>query len=225
MPSSEDPVVAESAILGFCATLNAPVVNVDALDVGPGRAGILLSAGQYGGLNLWVRVSLISNGQGVTFKFQGDPGDFGDHRGALEAALSFAEGMGFLFEDDMLPQGGPSGRNRAHRIWTSLFEVPGPEQLPLEAIETGGEAPIHPDPAAAPGPECSEPLTRGPAAAMSPLLSKFRQIEPAPSQAGPDQTGPRPGAQELAQLELTSEELGNEHVDHAGFLARLLGSF
>lgn len=120
MPCKDEPAVPESAISGFCAARNAPVVNIEMLEVGPARAGIMLAADADGALTLLVRVSLLSGGQGVTFKFQGDPADFGDTAGAIDAALSFSEGMGFLFEEDLLREGGRSGRSRAHKIWTSL---------------------------------------------------------------------------------------------------------
>ena len=120
MPCFEDLGAAESAFLGFRASLNTPVVNVEDLDVGPARAGILLSAGEYGDLKLLVRVRLISTGEGMTFRFQGNPAEFGDARSAVDAAIGFGEGMGFLFDDDLVIDGGPSGRSRAFKIWSSL---------------------------------------------------------------------------------------------------------
>ncbi|MCH7600607.1 MAG: hypothetical protein IH973_12695 [Myxococcales bacterium] len=120
MPCPEEPPVPESAIAGFCVALNTPVVNIEMLDVEPARAGILLAANDYGDLILLVRVSLVSSGEGVTFKFQGDPADFGNTAAALDAALSFSEGMGFLFDEDLLSQGNSSGRSRASKIWHSL---------------------------------------------------------------------------------------------------------
>jgi hypothetical protein len=120
MPCSDAPAIAESAIAAFCASLNTPVLNIEMLEVGLARAGIMLAAQEYGQLVLLVRVSLMANGEGVTFQFQGDPADLGDAAGALEAALSFSEGMGFLFEEDLLCRGDRSGRARAFNIWNSL---------------------------------------------------------------------------------------------------------
>lgn len=120
VPCSDAPAVSESAIAAFCAGLNTPVVNIEMLEVGPARAGIMLAADTRGELNLMVRVSLISSGEGVTFKFQGDPMAYGGAASAMEAALSFSEGMGFLFEEDLLRQDDGQGRARALQIWTAL---------------------------------------------------------------------------------------------------------
>jgi hypothetical protein len=38
----------------------------------------------------------------------------------MDGALSFAEGMGFLFDDDMVASGGTSGRVRALKHWQEL---------------------------------------------------------------------------------------------------------
>ncbi len=143
MPCQDEPAIPESAIAGFCAALNAPVVNIEMLDVGPARAGIMLAKDPDGVLILLVRVSLLSGGQGVTFKFQGHPGEFGGSAGAIDAALSFAEGMGFLFEEDLLSQGGRSGRSRAHKIWTSLCT-----DAEAARFETHDPAPEVPEPEA-----------------------------------------------------------------------------
>jgi hypothetical protein len=122
MPSTTETPISEMAIAAFCAALNTPVVNIEDLEVGPARAAIMLSADDYGLLSLVVRVSLISSGEGVTFRFQDDPAQFGSHSGATEAALGFAEGMGFLFEEDLIESGGPAGRQRAWNIWCSLMD-------------------------------------------------------------------------------------------------------
>lgn len=144
MPCTDDFLVAESSILAFCATINTPVINVEALDVGPARAGILLSAGDYGDFVLVVRVALISNGQGVTFKLQGDPREFGEAAAAVDAALSFSEGMGFLFEEILVAGGPQAGRQRALKIWESLVSeraeksepAPDAARAPLYAVKT-----------------------------------------------------------------------------------------
>ncbi|MDP6979518.1 MAG: hypothetical protein QF570_13105 [Myxococcota bacterium] len=215
MPTSEEARVAESAMLAFCTTLNTPVVNVEALPVGPARAGILVSASEYGVLDLWVRVRLISSDEGLTFKFQGDPTELGDHRAALAAALSFSEGMGFLFEDDMIDGGGvESDKARAHRVWVSLFESEdAAESVPAFDPEPGFVSDDDPHDAVA--------MDDAPATGAA-VMTKFRKAEPA-ADAPPVER--KPGAEEVARIELASEELGGEYVDHAGFLSRVLGGF
>ncbi len=121
------PPGSEAALQGFCAALNTPVVNIEELDVSPARAAIMLCADEYGELCLVVGVRSLSSGKTLTFKYQGDPEDFGSSSDALNAALCFAEGMGFIFEEDLIAEGGSAGRHRAWTIWNALMEPPGEE--------------------------------------------------------------------------------------------------
>lgn len=245
MPCSDESALAESAIIAFCAALNAPVVNIDALAVGPARAGIMIAAGEAGELNLWVRVSLISSGEGITFKFQGDPAEFRDPSAAIDAALSFSEGMGFLFEEDLLTRGGRSGRQRALKIWNSLcgqreearLEVVAPKPTILAPRAAVAEAPAEIELTDA----LIDVLPSGPddlpaTAVGSPLLTKFRKgliadrdasLKDALAQHWEETTDApgKPGSEELGRVELVSKPLGNEVPNVSGFLTRLLSSF
>ena len=140
LPISSEPCIRERAIAAFCAALNTPVVNIEDLETGPARAAILLTTDEYDDPVLLVRVSLISSGQGVTFCCQDDPAQFGGASGAIAAALGFAEGMGFLFDDDLIAEGGPSGPNRAWKIWSSLVSLdPDPPAIESGSSPTGRE--------------------------------------------------------------------------------------
>lgn len=244
LPSSDEPPIHETEIVAFCTALNTPVVNIEDLDVGPARAAILLSADSSRGLSLLVRVSLISLPQGVTFRFQEDPALFGTHERAVEAALGFAEGMGFLFDLDLIESGGPSGRARALRIWSSLIDssssqtdlnAPNSDAPELELTDDliledeVVESPSTPDAAMVVGKasgantETASFAAQGPptdsgAAVGSPVLTKFRGARVAEDVS-------RPNSVELARTTLMSEEVASEVVDDTGFLTRLLSSF
>lgn len=255
MPTAEDAQIAESAMVAFCATLNTPVVNVEGLPVGPARAGILLSASEYGDLNLWVRVASLSSDQGLTFKFQGDPSDLGAPAQAIEAALSFAEGMGFLFEEDMIAAAGGGDARRAYKVWMSLLEgdteahevddVEPEDLVDVEDIDdpTADLESVEPPPVArrepAPKPAARDRAQAKPArkaterprkshapprqqATGAQVMTKFRKSVPA-ADAPPVER--KPGAEALARIELQSEEVASEYVDHTSFLSRVLGSF
>ena len=140
MPCSDDVLVPESAILGFCSALNTPVINVEDLSVGPARAAILLATEENGDLLLVVRVARIATGEGKTFKFQGDPNEFGDPTSALDAALGFSEGMGFLLEEIPVSDGLGAGSQRAIKIWESLFALPEQSARGADAVKTRGAA-------------------------------------------------------------------------------------
>lgn len=198
MSSSEDVALAESAIVAFCAALNAPVVHVDPLDPGPARAGILLARDTDDDLHLWVRIRLIASGEGVTYEFQGDPGDLVDSRVALESALRFSEGMGFLFEQDMIARSGKPGRARANRIWTSLFAARQAEPANASRPET--------------------------AATPTSVLSRFCHAGAEPVRIGRAATEQKPGAHALTDIQLASQQLGTDCRDHKKPRARLLGS-
>jgi hypothetical protein len=120
LPNSAVPSVAEASIQALCPSLNTPVLNIEQLPVGPARAAILLFGGDYGNVCLAVGVRSLETSEVVIFNYQGDACDFSSVGAAVGAALSFAEGMGFLFEDDLIASGGANGRERAMRIWESL---------------------------------------------------------------------------------------------------------
>jgi hypothetical protein len=121
-------------------SLNSPVVKLASLPVGPASAAIALEGGACG---LRVTVALRSERSGELRLF-GPEGT--GHAGAgpeplLEAALSFAEQMGFLFDDDEVETRGESGPREAARIWRRFAGLadPGPEPpagegLPLPAV-------------------------------------------------------------------------------------------
>lgn len=237
MPCSDQAAVPESAILACCPALNSPVVNVEALDVGSARAAILLSADEYGELTLRVRVQMVSSRAGVTYRYQGNAADFGNANAALEAALSFSEGMGFLFDEDVMRDGTASSRRRAFKLWNSMLDA---ENKPeVEVAEPMSEISLPSTEEAVPELllELDGALTPEDEARAS-VLTKFRDKSEAESKPAPERkirpperstaAGPSPelsGNGELGRIDLASEELGNEYVDVSGFLTRLLSSF
>ncbi len=131
--SSVASLVSEASFQAFCAAMNTPVVNIDELDVNPARAAIALCAGEYGDSHLIVALRSLASGERVIFSYQGDPAEFGSEGAALEAGLSFAEGMGFIFDSDLIGGMGSAGRKRAWKIWRSLIApADAPEALGSE---------------------------------------------------------------------------------------------
>lgn len=135
-------------------SLNTPVVTIEDLPVGPAIAGIALHAGPEG-LRLTLAVRSVRTGQVVFFDPDEDWSEIHGSELALEAALSFAECMGFLFDDDPIEAGGDV--REAARRWAELVETAGaeePEEPLGEEIWLEEVAP----------------------AAPAPLLSKFRLL-------------------------------------------------
>jgi len=145
--SSVASLVSEASLQAFCAAMNTPVVNIQELDVNPARAAIALCAGEYGETWLVVAVRSLASGEGVIFKYQGDPAEFGSEAAALEAGLSFAEGMGFIFDTDLMVGSESAGRKRAWKIWSSLIAPagsPGAVEEPADSL--GAEEPVESEP-------------------------------------------------------------------------------
>jgi hypothetical protein len=93
--------------------LNRPVVTLESLPPGPATAAVALHDG---GASVCLRslrsstVQLFVTGEELA----------SDRRVALDAALSFAESMGFLFDDDEVEAAGDAGPEVAARHWRDL---------------------------------------------------------------------------------------------------------
>ena len=141
-------------------SLNTPVVTIEDLPVGPASAGIAVHAAPEG-LRLTLAVRSVRTGQVVFFHPDEDWSEIHGSELAVDAALSFAECMGFLFDEDPIEAGGDV--REAARCWTELVETAGAEELP----ELHGEEILLDEVA--------------PVAPVS-LLSKFRFIAAVPAE-------------------------------------------
>lgn len=183
----EPVLLTEERLDGLCPSLNRPVVDLEDLPVGPARSAIALFRDEAGQRGLVVTVRSEESGVVALFEFQGEVHDR-PHQ-ALDVGLTFAEGMGFLFDDDMLVSQQPDRHQRAVEIWCEL---------------TGDEPHETPTPVPAPAPEpmalVLEDLVEDdleevlpveeapPALPPAPVLSKFRREEGEAS-AKPGETG------------------------------------
>lgn len=125
-------------------SLNTPVVTIEDLPVGPAAAGIALHAGPEG-LRLTLAVRSVRTGQVVLFHPDEEWTELHGSALAVEAALSFAECMGFLFDDDPIEAGGDV--REAARRWAELVETTGaeePAEPPAEEIWLDDVAPVAP---------------------------------------------------------------------------------
>lgn len=113
-------------------SLNTPVVALERLPVGPASAGIALHRGARGA-RLILAVRSTRSGLSVFFQPEGWGGE-GPADEAMDAALSFAEGMGFLFDEDLVGKGRDPAQ--AARLWSEFLEEPESEELDLEESES-----------------------------------------------------------------------------------------
>jgi len=116
---SKDPLpLSEACLHGMCVSLNAPVVYGDDLPPGPARAAIVTYAEDYGDFGMAVGMRALEDGTVAVYRYREPIVDPADIATALEAALIFAEGLGFLFDEDMIDAGSRSGRREALEHWT-----------------------------------------------------------------------------------------------------------
>jgi hypothetical protein len=141
---SEPLALSEASLLALRPAMNAPVLNVDFLPVGPARAAIVVFAEEYGGIGMAFGMRSTEGGQVAVFKNREPIDDSTSIQDLLEPALASAERMGFLFDDDMLEDSpGGQGRSEATALWGRLM----------------GDVAMPPPPKAAPPlPAATEPI-------------------------------------------------------------------
>jgi hypothetical protein len=137
--SSETLPLSEACLQVLCPSLNAPVLDIDQLPVAPASAAIVVYAEDYGDLALAVGLRSLESGQVALFRHRDPLQSAGEVEVAIEAARSFSEGLGFLFDDDMIALDATTGRHRALVHWNDLMGSPGlvPDAAP--AGTAGGE--------------------------------------------------------------------------------------
>jgi len=132
------------AIRSLHLSLNAPVIAIDELPVGPARAGVALRVLPAGGFHLQIAIRSLRTGEVVAVASDLEPDGLPQEAAAVEAALSYAEGMGFLFDEDEVVNGDADAAEKAGALWSDLVEeVPerartqasGASPRPLSATE------------------------------------------------------------------------------------------
>lgn len=119
---SEPLPLSAASLLLFRQALNAPVLNVGWLPVGPARAAVVVFAEEYGGIGIALGLRATESGQVAVLRNQ-ESIDFDVPIGdALEPLLAEAERMGFLFDEDLLDTlPGEKGRSQAMSAWAGLM--------------------------------------------------------------------------------------------------------
>jgi hypothetical protein len=163
----------EQRLLALRFSLNTPVVSTPELPAGPARAAIVVH-GEGGRPRFTVAIRPLKGGVSVLYDLEGEGLDLAEPSTwsvALDAALSFGESMGFLFDDEALYDRDATARAAA---MAQLREIVPPAEgsaaaepvsaeILLEDVEQLQETSLRPVDRAAPG--------RMPAVA----LSKFRE--------------------------------------------------
>jgi hypothetical protein len=228
-PLSEPVALSQEGLEGLCVSLNRPFVELESLPPGPARAAIALHRSASGERRLLLAVRSVDSGAVAFFAFAGRL-SASPHK-ALDAGLSLAERLGFLFDDDMLQattiSGPAAGAQRALECWYELLgeEPPRTSELaagsdpddildvelvePLDVFEldTGGSEDGSGDSVDLFDPELEENVP----------LSKFR-----PGQEQPDPMGE--SSTTLGRVALVRRS-DSEEGSAIGLATRLLASF
>jgi len=128
--------------------LNSPVVRQHPLPVGPASAAVALHVAIPG-----ASIAIRSVRTGHVFFFTSDPDASRGPEIALDAALSFGEALGFVFDEDEVGPDG-AGAEEAARLWCQLIgeeylEVPegaDPVREVLVDVSFSGPVAATPDP-------------------------------------------------------------------------------
>jgi hypothetical protein len=226
--------LAPDRILGLRLSLNTPVMAGSDLPPGPGRAAIVVHEEPDGSPNVTIGVRSLKTGDVVFYSYSGDLREESSVAVGADAALSFSESMGFLFDEDEVQPGREESRAMAFGLWVELMGgtvALGGEAPPLQRAAPGGDVPergglleldqvLEPEPeagAAPPGacleledalaldPEPAE-ARQAPAAAPNapPALTKFRAGGRAPS-SEEDPAPARSGRAALGRLQLVKK--------------------
>lgn len=124
---------------GLRLSLNTPVVSIEELPVEPARAAIAIHDEIDGRPNITVGVYSLGSGVPVLFSVDGGLRDQSALANGIDAALSFGESMGFLFDEDELESGPPEeARSRALDLWRELI------------VPASGESKVTPQPSVVP---------------------------------------------------------------------------
>jgi hypothetical protein len=113
--------VRPEGVFGLRRSLNTPVVAIPDFPTGPGEGAILVHRELRGRLAVTLGVRSGRGGETALWDYEGRLQDGGAVDVAVDAALSFAEGMGFLFDDDELSGDSQQERLRARYLWEELM--------------------------------------------------------------------------------------------------------
>jgi hypothetical protein len=126
--------VAPAHVRGLRLSLNTPVVATEDLPIGPARAAILIHDEPGRGETVSIGIRSLRADRFAIYGIDPESGGETTFDVAVDAALSFAESMGFLFDEDELGDGGAPARTRCLGLWRDLLGD-APEKPALESDE------------------------------------------------------------------------------------------
>jgi len=110
-------------LLTLHRSMNAPVVAIEGIPVGPAHAAVALNRGADGVVDATVAIRCARTGRVACFTAGSELRDLRSPDIVMDAALSFAESMGFLFDDEEVEIRGADGPREAARIWQQFLNA------------------------------------------------------------------------------------------------------
>jgi len=156
---SEPLPLSEASLLALRPALNAPVLNVGFLPVGPARAALVVFAEEYGAIGIAFGIRSVEGRQVAVLRNQETIEETAALSEALEPALAEAERMGFLFDEDMLADSSDSARTVAASLWAELMGESEVASSPRSSTRGDGLIDELSDPAELTDPTVVEDLT------------------------------------------------------------------
>lgn len=250
-PRQRPLLVVEDRLLALRLSLNTPVLSTAELPTGPARAAIAVYS-EAGIRRFAVIARSLRGGLAVVYELEAEPAtDEAGWNVALDAALSFGESMGFLFDDELVADRRPETLRAALARMHALIappEVGDLDEVSARSDAAPDAAPDEPGPrigssgdlseilledeldgqeAAARTPAEPSPAPPAPVAAVS--LSKFRGAPPPPAPPAadaPEQTEPgRTGPARLGRVRPLRVRLEGDAAPKADPVLRLLADF
>jgi hypothetical protein len=126
-PRKRPLLLVADRLLALRLSLNTPVVATPDLPAGPARGAIAVHS-EAGQTCFTVAVRSLRNGVSVLYELEGE--DLNDASGmavALDAALSFGESMGFLFDDELVTSRSESVLRAALTRLREIVAPPAPD--------------------------------------------------------------------------------------------------
>ena len=187
--------------VGLWTSINSPVIATPELPPGPARAAILVHRELEGRMAVSVGVGSLKTADCAIWTCDADLDESTSVEVAVDAALSFGEGMGFLFEDEDVGPGNP-----AHTGWNELLGGAPATEEPVRA----------PSGAAALGPSDDGEILE---------LTELAEAEPAPLEwnDGEDEAGDGFAAGPGFDLDQATFDAPEPQVPLSKFRGRLPG--
>jgi hypothetical protein len=119
LPRETPPELGPEHLLGLRMSLNTPVVSTEEVPTGPARAALAVHRDPAGAATITLAVRPVQASHAVFYGLEDDLRDETRLAMGVDAALSFGESLGFLFDDDELASG-EKAQAGAFALWSSI---------------------------------------------------------------------------------------------------------